>query len=397
MNPAEGLFVDLKRWIMEWAQDWLPPEYSPLFRAFLSCMAILMFAPVTMMFLTWLERKVVARIQDRIGPNRVGPMGLLQPVADGIKMILKEDIVPTGADRIVHHLVPILTVAPVLMLFLVIPFGKDMVAADLDVGLLFFLGMSAIQTPLVIAAGWGARSKYSVLGSMRAAAQILSYEIPQVMVLVAVVMIAGSMKMSVIVESQVREGALGWLTGWYGLTPWGAVAMVIFMLAATAEANRTPFDMAEAESELGGGFHTEYSGFKFALFQMAEFLSAFAAGALAVALFLGGGAGPEFLPSWAWFMIKTYGMFLVLIWFRGTLPRFRIDQLLTLAWKFLFPMSLLVILAAACWHYLNLLMGWFPAVMVNLALLGSGYVLFSSVLYREFVRLNRPRVMADGG
>ena len=138
--------------------------------------------------------------------------------------------------------------------------------------------MSAIQTPLVIAAGWGARSKYSVLGSMRAAAQILSYEIPQVMVLVAVVMIAGSMQMSEIVAAQVGEGSLGWLTGWYGLTPWGATALVIFMLAATAESNRTPFDMAEAESELTGGFHTEYSGFKFALFQMAEFLSAFAAG-----------------------------------------------------------------------------------------------------------------------
>ena len=388
MGIVEPLFLNLKAGIMGFAEGWLPAGLMPVVSALLSSMAILLLAPLTMMYLTLLERKVVARIQDRIGPNRVGPWGLLQPAADGIKMVLKEDIIPLGADRLVHYLTPVLTVSPVLMLFLVLPFGRGMIAADLNVGLLFFLGISSVQSPLVIAAGWGAHSKFSVLGSMRAAAQILSYEVPMVMVLIAVVMMAGSMSPMAIVEAQ-RAG------GWYALTPWGAVAFVVFILAATAESNRTPFDMAEAESELVAGFHTEYSGFKFALFQMAEFLSAFASGGLAVTLFFGGWSGPEFLPSWIWFFGKTLIMFIVLIWFRGTLPRFRIDQLLAIAWKFLFPLSLLVIIAAAGWHALavaggSLLWGW----LFDAGLLGIGYVVLSATLFAEFIRMNRPRDMS---
>lgn len=387
----ERLFIELKALFLGVAANWLP---EGLLLTFLSALivgvAVLGVAVAAVMFLTWLERKVVARIQDRYGPNRVGPAGLFQPVADGIKMVLKEDIVPTGADRVVHFLAPVLALPPVLMLLLVIPFGRDMVAADLNVGLLFFLGVSAMQTPMVIAAGWGGRSKYSVLGSMRTAAQILTYEIPMVIVVVAVVMMTDSsdpMKTSEIVSSQVRPGVLGWLTGWNVFTPWGFAGLIVFFLSAAAEANRTPFDMAEAESELVGGFHTEYSGFKFALFQMAEFLGAFAAGALAVTMFLGGWQGPGFLPSWVWFAAKAVGMFMVLIWFRGTLPRFRIDQLLSFSWKFLFPMSLLVVAGAACWFHLPR----FPAIVANVVLLFGGYALFSAILFADFRRASRPR------
>ncbi|MEK7765325.1 MAG: NADH-quinone oxidoreductase subunit NuoH, partial [bacterium] len=358
----------MKDTIMRQAALVVPAPLLPILAAVVSSTAILVFAPVTMMFLTWFERKIVARFQDRLGPNRVGPFGLLQPIADGIKMILKEDIIPVGADRWVHHLTPVLAVVPVLALFLVLPFGRGMVAADLNVGVLFFLGVSGVQTPLVIAAGWGSHSKFSVLGSMRAAAQILSYELPMVLVIVAVVMASGSMSTSAIVDAQA--------SGWYVLTPWGAAGALIFLLAATAESNRTPFDMAEAESELVAGFHTEYTGFKFALFQMAEFLSAFAAGGLAVTVFFGGWHGPAFLPSWAWFVLKMYAVFFVLVWFRATLPRFRIDQLLAVAWKFLFPMSLLVIASAAAWTVLDRV----PALIVSLVLLLGGWWLGSAVL-----------------
>ena len=376
----ETLFVDLKQFALQVAGGFLPAGVLGLLSALISAGAVLVVAPVIMMALTWIERKGIGRFQDRYGPNRVGPYGVLQPVADGIKMVLKEDIIPRGSDVLVHNLAPVLASAPVFLLFLVLPFGRRMVAADLNVGVLFFLGVSALQTPMIIAAGLGARSKYSVLGSMRAAVQVLSYEIPMVIALVSVVMAAGSMSTSEIVSAQVRDG-------WYVFTPWGAFALVIFILAAAAESNRSPFDMSEAESELVAGFHTEYSGFKFALFQMAEFLGSFAAGALAATLFLGGWQGPGFLPSWVWFMGKAMVMYGVFLWFRASLPRFRIDQLLILAWKFLFPLSLLVVVAAAVWQFMSFL----PALVINAVLLLGGYAVLSWTVYREFMRSNAPK------
>jgi len=408
-NALDGVFIEGKRFLLNLLSTLLPNDWyaalSPVVSALIISAAILVFAPVTMMFLTWLERKTVARFQDRLGPNRVGPAGILQPIADGIKMFLKEDIVPRDADRLLHFLVPAVATAPVFMVFLVLPFGRDMTALDLNVGLLFFLGLSAVQTPLVIAAGWSARSKYSALGSMRAAAQIISYEIPMVVVLIAVVMASGTMSTASIVEAQA--------SGWYIATPWGAAGFLVFVLAAAAEANRTPFDLAEAESELAAGFHTEFTGMKFAMFQMAEFLSTFASGGLAATVFLGGWQGPEpylprFLqgaagavPSWGWFHLKLYAMFFVFMWFRGTFPRFRIDQLLGFAWKFLFPMSVLVIVAAAIWHFLlagpaapsagRLAAAWGSCA----GLLAAGWLVLSIVLEGEFGRMNRPRVLPD--
>ncbi|HJZ10652.1 MAG TPA: NADH-quinone oxidoreductase subunit NuoH, partial [Acidobacteriota bacterium] len=276
----------------------------------------------------------------------MGPWGLLQPIADGIKMILKEDITPAAADQVLHVMAPVLIVIPALMMFAVIPFGRNMIAVDINIGLFFFISISALATAAIVMAGWASRSKYSLIGGMRAAAQILSYEVPLGLSLIPVVMWVGSLSTQSIASAQ---------SGWFGLHwfiihPWGFLGFLLFMLTGIAEVNRTPFDTPEGESELVAGYHTEYSGMKFALFQMAEFLSAWAVSAMAVTLFLGGWQGP-LLPSWLWFMIKTMGLFFVLIWFRGTFPRFRIDQVMAFAWKFLLPLALVNIFVAAVDYY----------------------------------------------
>jgi len=304
---------------------------------------ILAVAPVVMMWLTWLERKIIARMQDRFGPTRVGRYGLLQPLADGVKMLTKEDIVPSGADTLLHTLAPIVIVVPVLLLFAVLPLGPRLIVADLNTGLLFFLAAASTQTLAIFMAGWGSRSKFPLLGALRTVAQIMAYEVPMLLSLATVAMIAGSLSTVAIVEAQVQR--------WFVTTPWGGAAFLIFLICALAEVNRTPFDLPEAESELVGGFHTEYSGMKFALFYMAEFLSTFAMAALGATLFLGGWLGPG-LPGWLWMAIKTYGLVFVMIWIRGTWPRFRIDQLMALAWKCLLPLAIVNVLAAGAWHYL---------------------------------------------
>lgn len=307
---------------------------------------LLVFLPFTMMYLTWLERKIVGRLQSRYGPNRVGKFGLLQPIADGIKMLMKEDVVPEGADRILHLLAPVLVVVPALLIFSVIPFGRGLIAADLNVGVVFFLAISSLSTIAIFVAGWASRNKFSLLGAMRVAAQIISYEVPLVFSLVVVIMMAGSLSTSEIVKAQ--EGL------WFCFTPWGFLGFLIFFISGIAEVNRCPFDIPEGESEIVAGFHTEYSGMKFALFYMAEFLSAFALCALAVTLFFGGWIGPV-LPSWVWFFIKTYALYFMLVWVRGTLPRLRVDQLMGFAWKFLFPISLVNILLTGIWYFIILL------------------------------------------
>ena len=307
---------------------------------------ILALAPVGMMYLTWLERKVIARIQDRVGPNRVGPYGLLQPLADGIKMLTKEDIVPIGADRLCHFLAPVLIVVPALLLFTLLPFEPGWVAAPLTTGLLFFVAVGSVTTLAIFMAGWGSRNKFSLLGAARTAAQLMAYEVPLVLSLAVVPMVSGSLNLTEIVQAQ--------QTGWYAATPWGFTAFLLILTAGLAEVNRTPFDLPEAESEIVAGFHTEYSGMKFALFYMAEFLSMLALSLLASILFLGGWLGP-IAPCAGWLLIKAFSLVFVMIWIRGTWPRFRIDQLMGLAWKVLLPLSLVNVLGAAAWI---LLPGW---------------------------------------
>jgi NADH-quinone oxidoreductase subunit H len=341
MEFAENIFVSLKRGILKFLALFLPEWAVVLAAILVSITAIAIFGPVTMMYLTWLERKVVGRIQNRFGPNRVGIFGLLQPIADGIKMLTKEDIVPLPADRATHFLAPVIVVIPALLVFSVLPFGRGMTAVNLNVGLLFFLAVSTLSTFAIFMGSWGSRNKFSILGGMRAVAQMVSYEIPMVLSVVPVILVTGTLSTVEIVEAQAGGK-------WFLLTPWGLFACLIFFLCGVAEVNRTPFDIAEGESEIIAGFHTEYSGMKFALFYMAEFMGAFAVSGLTVTLFLGGWEGP-WLPSWFWFLLKTYLFLFVMIWFRGTFPRLRVDQLMGFAWKVLLPFTLLNIFVAALW------------------------------------------------
>jgi NADH-quinone oxidoreductase subunit H len=349
----DKLFLNLQAFILDLAGKILSGSWIDLLTMVINMAAILLFAPLLMMYLTLLERKVIARLQDRWGPNRVGPFGLLQPIADGIKMFCKEDVTPSIADRLLHRLAPIMVVVPSLMMFAVLPFGAGMVAVDLNIGVLFFISIAALETVAVVMGGWASRSKYSLLGGMRAAAQAISYEVPLGLSVIAVVMWTGSMSTMDIVEKQ--GGFLG--LHWNVFHSWGFLGFIIFFITGVAEINRTPFDTPEGESELVAGYHTEYSGMKFALFQMAEFLSGFAISAMSVTLFLGGWQGPV-LPPWLWFMIKSLSLFIVLIWFRGTFPRFRIDQVMAFAWKFLLPLALANIFVVAADYYLPGVIGY---------------------------------------
>ncbi len=322
----------------------------------LRAVLILALAPVGMMYLTWLERKVIARIQDRIGPNRGGPDGLLQPLADGIKMLTKEDTIPDGADRFCHFLAPVLVVVPSLILFALLPFGPRWVAAPLTTGLLFFVAVGSVGTLALFAAAWGSRNKFALLGAARSAAQLIAYEVPMVLSLAAVPMVTGSLNLVQIVRAQGN--------GWFLWTPWGAAGFMLVMTAGLAEVNRTPFDLAEAESEIIGGFHTEYSGMKFAMFYMAEFLSMLALSLLLSILFLGGWQNGGMVGLIA-LAAKAFLLVFVMIWIRGTWPRFRIDQLMGFAWKVLIPLALADLAAAALWV---LMPGWKGSVLSALLL-----------------------------
>ena len=294
---------------------------------------VLLFGVGVVLTLIWLERKVAARVQDRVGPNRVGPFGMLQPVADTIKMFIKEDIVPTNADGLVHLLAPVIALAPAVLAFVVVPFGQGMQPTDLNIGVLWVVSVSSIGTVGLFMAGYGSNNKFALLGGMRAVAQAISYEIPQVLTIVPIILLAGSMSLVQIVQ---KQSAL-----WYVFVlPVGLVGFVVYYISALAEVNRTPFDLPEGESEIVAGHHTEYSGMKFGLFYLAEYFNFFIVCTIATTLFLGGWQGP-FLPSWLWFIIKTYALILLGMWIRMTLPRFRVDQLMKFAWQVLVPISLI--------------------------------------------------------
>ena len=356
----DQLFVRLKQWVLDWPlwPDALKPVLSALFSVGLIIgVFALLFGIVTV-----LERKALGRIQNRLGPNRVGLpftklrlFGFGQFVADGIKTLTKEDLVPRAADRVVHLLAPIVLVVPVLLAFAVLPLGRNMVALDLkETGLLFFFAVGAATELSIFMAGWSSRNKYSLLGAMRAIAQMISYELPLVLSSLTVVMMVGSLSLVTIVEHQMWPQG-GWLARWHVLTPWGLAGFLLFLIAAAAESNRTPFDLPEAESELVAGYFTEYSGFKFALFFLGEYFGLFAICSLGVTLFLGGWSAPgvflDFIPSWAWFFLKLFALVSFFIWTRGTIPRLRADQLMNFAWKFMLPMTFINIIVAAIWHF----------------------------------------------
>ncbi|WP_027191186.1 NADH-quinone oxidoreductase subunit NuoH [Fundidesulfovibrio putealis] len=294
-------------------------------------------------YLVLVERKLLGRMQLRYGPNRVGPFGLLQPLADGVKMILKEDLVPQGADRFLFMMVPAVLPLTTLLAFAVVPFGTEltimgqqvpMVITDLDVGVLFVLSLSSVGVYSLALGGWASNSKYSLLGAVRGVGQMISYELPLGLSLVPVIMLAGSMSLVDIVNAQADMPFI----------VYQPVAYLLFVLSALVEVKRTPFDLAEAENELQAGFHMEYSGMRFALFFLGEYLNMIFLGAFAALLFLGGWHGPV-LPPFAWLLIKTAIMPILLIWIRASLPRLRPDQMMRLCWVWLAPLALLNILA----------------------------------------------------
>ena len=383
-ESLDQLFVSLKKW----ALDLFPSAWQPLASVLLSIVPIMAVFPMLFALTTVIERKGLGRIQNRLGPNRVGPYGILQFAADGIKALIKEDIVPRAADRVVHFLAPISLVVPVFLGYSVLPFGRNMVPLDLpETGLLFFFAVGAATELSVFMAGWSSRNKYSFLGAMRAIAQMISYEMPLILSTVSVVMIAGSLSLEAIVKNQLcQDGDV--FAHWNLFTPWGLVGFVLFFIAASAESNRTPFDLIEAESELVAGYFTEYTGFKFALFFLGEYLGMFAMSGLGITLFLGGWSAPmrwlDFIPSWGWFMGKLVAMIFLFIWIRGTIPRLKTDQLMNFAWKFLLPMTLVNLLAAAVWH-LTGREGWHWAMrwLTCAALLAVSWLLLSRGFARK--------------
>ncbi|NUP89498.1 MAG: NADH-quinone oxidoreductase subunit NuoH [Candidatus Sumerlaeia bacterium] len=286
------------------------------------------FVAVSAMFLIWWERKVSAHMQSRLGPMRVGWHGWLQSIADALKLLQKEDIVPARADRPVYWLAPLVVFVPAFLAFVCIPFGKTLIPADLNVGLLYILAITSVGVIGIFMAGWSSNNKYASLGAMRTVAQIVSYEVPLLLAVLGVVLMAGSLSMQSIVSAQ--TGA------WFILLQ--PVGFLIYITAATAETNRTPFDIPEAESELVAGYHTEYSGMKFAFFFVAEYTNLFTVAALATTLFLGGWHGP-LLPPVVWFLLKSYSVIFLLMWLRWTFPRVRVDQLMSLGWKVLMPLA----------------------------------------------------------
>lgn len=364
-NTLDQIFVLFRHWVV----GHLPPVIGPLVGILLSVVGIISVFPGLFALTTVLERKGLGRMQNRLGPNRTGPYGILQPVADGIKALTKEDIVPLNADAVVHFIAPLVLVVAVFLGFAVLPMGRNMELVDMDASLLFFFAIGASTEVAIFMAGWSSRNKYSLLGAMRAVAQMISYEVPLLLSTVVIVMITGSLSLVKIVEAQ-NQYSYG-LPHWYVFTPWGFAACILFGIAALAETNRSPFDLPEGESELVAGYFTEYSGFKFALFFLGEYLGMFSISGMGVTLFLGGWSAPlavlSFIPSWIWFFAKVMAAICVLIWIRGTLPRLRQDQLMNFAWKFMLPMTLLNLFVAALWRFMG--DGWLRWIVCSAILI----------------------------
>ena len=292
--------------------------------------ALLTILSVVVLSLTWLERKALARIQQRIGPMRVGPFGLLQPIADALKLVVKEDIMPAWVDKPIYWLAPLAVFIPSFLVWVAVPFSSDLVLRNMDLGVLYILAMSVLSIIGLIMAGWASANKYGIMGGLRSAAQLISYEIPLVVIALTIAMLAGTLNLTEIAEGQGYQ--------WYILLQ--PMAVVVFMLAGLAEVGRSPFDIFQAESELVGGPFIEYSGAHWSIFFLAEYMNTFLVAALVTIFFLGGWSGP-FLPEVLWFLIKCYAVILVIFWLRGTLPRLRIDQLMAFGWQALVPLSFL--------------------------------------------------------
>ena len=294
---------------------------------------VLAFVVFNALILTWAERKVAGHMQRRIGPKEVGPYGLIQPIADALKLLGKEILTPRDVDKPLYYLAPMIIFVPVLVSFIVIPFGASLLVMDINVGILVILAFSSLSVFSILIAGWGSNNKYALIGAIRSIAQNIAYEIPLLLALLPVIMMTNSFSLKTIVEAQ--NGL------WFVV--YQPLAFLIYFIAGVAETNRTPFDLPEAESELVAGYHTEYSGMRFALFFLAEYTNIFIVSAVAVTFFLGGYQGP-FLPGIVWFLLKSYLLVFVIMWLRWTYPRVRFDQLLNISWKALIPLAFINLL-----------------------------------------------------
>ncbi len=309
---------------------------TELARLIAGLIGVIALVSVNALFLIWMERKVAAHMQLRPGPMEVGPHGAIQTVADAVKLLGKELITPEEVDRPIYLLAPIVVFLPVLLCFLVIPFSQSLIIRDMNVGIVLILAFSTLTVLAILMGGWASNNKYAVFGAFRSVAQNIAYEIPLLLTVMSVILMVGSFRLTDIVAAQGRY--------WYIFVQ--PLAFILYIVCATAETNRTPFDLPEAESELVAGFHTEYSGMRFALFFLAEYTNIFIVSAVAAVLFLGGWRGP-ILPGIFWFLIKVYALIFLIMWFRWTFPRVRFDQLITFAWKILIPLAFANLLITA--------------------------------------------------
>ncbi len=363
MNVLNDPFTWLAGQLVNWLSTFMPADGVNITMAVVRAAFLGIFALVMFMAMTWIERKGVARIQNRIGPNLAGPWGILQPLADGVKALTKEDITPDHADRIVYNIAPILSAVAAMIVFAAIPFGPGLIGTDMNIGIFYILAVSGMGVLAILLAGWSSNNKYALLGGFRVVAQLVSYEVPHVLSIAAPVMLAGSLSLIDIVNKQ---------PVWYIFVL--PASAIIVMLSGMAEVGRSPFDLLDAESEIIAGHHIEYSGMKFALFFLAEYIHAFAVSCVVTALFLGGWRGPNIAGvtvPWLWFFIKAILLFNIMVWARGTLPRLRIDQLMAFNWKFLVPLSLanliVVPLADRLAQGLGLTQGSWPWALMMLA------------------------------
>jgi len=348
--------------IHTWLNEMFNPTWAMIFEMVIAGVSVIGLFAALGLVLVIMERKVAAWIQIRLGPNRVGPKGLLQSAADTVKLLVKEGMTPNGVDKFLFNLAPFIAMIVAMLLMAPIAFAKDFVLWDMNIGVLYITAVSSITVISILMAGWASNNKYSLMGAMRSGAQIVSYELSAGLSILTIIVFTGSLNVSDIILSQAN--------GWWifkGHLP-AIISFVIFIIAVTAETNRAPFDLAEAESELTAGFHTEYSGMKFALFFLAEYINVFIVCALGATIFLGGWMPfhignwtafnhvMDYIPSFLWFFGKTFFLIFVIMWFRWTFPRLRIDQLLNLEWKYLLPISMVNLLLATAiailgWHF----------------------------------------------
>ncbi|OAT79507.1 NADH-quinone oxidoreductase subunit NuoH [Desulfotomaculum copahuensis] len=349
---GENLFTGIAAWLSALLNAaGVPLIANDIILMVVKFVAILVFILVNVLWLVYMERKVSAYIQCRIGPNRVGPKGLLQTVADIGKLLSKEIIIPRLSDKIVFLLAPVLIFVPPLMIMVVVPWGRDMAAVNMNIGVFYFLALASLSTLIFWMGGWSSYNKYSLVGAMRVVAQMVSYELPLVLALLGVIMLTGTLNMNTIIEAQRHT--------WFIFAQ--PLAFLIYFIAGVSETNRTPFDLVEGESEIIAGPYTEYSGMGYAMFMLAEYANVMLVSIMCTVMFLGGWLAPfgwTFIPSWFWFFIKVYVMIFIFMWIRWTYPRIRVDQLMGFGWKVLVPLSLANIFVTGVGMYIYRAIGW---------------------------------------